>query len=189
MGYLTCTFPLFAALLATIMLVPIHAAADQNDLTLDGLFKQLQAAPNFHAGQALDREIWQAWLRHEDERTESLLTLGTSAMNRGRIDVAMGAFNAAIKRDPNFAEAWNKRATLKFFTGDLEGSVADCAQVLKLEPRHYGALSGLGMIYMTLEDWEGAIRWIEAALEINPQMPNARAALAEARKKFAAEET
>ena len=189
MGYLTRTFPLFAALSATIMLAPMHATADQNDPVLDGLFKQLQAAPNVHAGQALDREIWQAWLRHQDDRTESLLTLGASAMNRGRIDVAMGAFNEAIKRHPNFAEAWNKRATLKFFTGDLEGSVADCAQVLKLEPRHYGALSGLGMIYMTLEDWDGAIRWIEAALEINPHMPGARAALAEARKKFAAEET
>ncbi|MBT6313058.1 MAG: tetratricopeptide repeat protein [Alphaproteobacteria bacterium] len=189
MGYLTRTFPLFAALSATIMLAPMHASADQNDPVLDGLFKQLQAAPNVHAGQALDREIWQAWLRHEDDRTESLLTLGASAMNRGRIDVAMGAFNEAIKRHPDFAEAWNKRATLKFFTGDLEGSVADCAQVLKLEPRHYGALSGLGMIYITLEDWGGAIRWIEAALAINPHMPGARAALAEARKKFAAEET
>lgn len=57
MGYLTRTFPLFAALSATIMLAPMHASADQNDPVLDGLFKQLQAAPNVHAGQALDREI------------------------------------------------------------------------------------------------------------------------------------
>lgn len=176
-------------LLAAAVLAPALATADQNDPALDGLFQKLKAAPNVHAGQAIDRDIWQAWLKHEDDRTESLLQLGAAAMNRGRIDVAMGAFSEAIKRHPEFAEAWNKRATLKFFTGDLEGSVADCAQVLKLEPRHYGALSGLGMIYMALEDWDGAVRWIEAALEINPHMPGARAALAEARKKFAAEET
>lgn len=175
--------------LAALILAPFFAAADQNDPALDGLFEKLRAAPTLEAGRAIDRDIWQAWLRHEDDRTESLLTLGAAAMNRGRIDVAMGAFNDAIKRHPDFAEAWNKRATLKFFTGDLEGSVADCAHVLKLEPRHYGALSGLGMIYMQLEDWEGAIRWIEAALEINPHMPGARAVLAEARKRFAAEET
>lgn len=182
-------FTRMVALLAAMMLAPAMAVADQNDPSLDGLFEKLKAAPNVHAGQALDRDIWRAWLRHEDDRTKSLLQLGAIAMNRGRIDVAMGAFNEAIKRHPEFAEAWNKRATLKFFTGDLKGSVADCANVLKLEPRHYGALSGLGMIYMALEDWAGAIHWLEAALEINPHMPGARAALVEARKKFAAEET
>jgi tetratricopeptide (TPR) repeat protein len=89
--------------------------------------------------------------------------------------LAADIYDAIIKRDPEFAEGWNRRATLRFMTGDYDGSVADIQKVLALEPRHFGALAGLGMIYMAVDEPEGALRAFEAALAIHPHLPAARA--------------
>lgn len=175
------------AFLAALFVLP--AAADQRDPRLDGLFRDLQAAPDLAAAGPIADSIWRIWLEHPDDATQEALLLGAAYMNRGDARQAERAFNEAIERDPEFAEAWNKRATLRYLMGDLDGSVADCAQVLKLEPRHFGALAGLGMIHMAVEDWKGAVRWYEAALAANPHMPGVAAGLTEAKRRLKGDET
>jgi Flp pilus assembly protein TadD len=93
-------------------------------------------------------------------------------MNAGRLDDAEAMFSAIISRKPAFAEAWNKRATVRFFRGDNAGSANDILQVIKLEPRHFGALSGLGMIKVREGDLQGALQAYRAAQRINPFLPN-----------------
>ena len=81
-------------------------------------------------------------------------------------------FSRIIERAPEFAEAWNKRATVRFIAGDHRGSAKDIAQVLQLEPRHFGALSGLGMIHMHNSDWQNALKTYELAFSIHPYLTN-----------------
>jgi tetratricopeptide (TPR) repeat protein len=75
-----------------------------------------------------------------------------------------------VKRKPDFAEGWNKRATVYYLVGDFKRSIADCGQVLKRNPRHFGTLSGLGQIYYRMDDYEKSIEWFRKALEVNPNM-------------------
>jgi len=179
------------ALVAGLWLAALGAAAhaDQTDPRLDELFQRLKAAPDLEAAQPIDREIWRIWLEHPDKRTREVTLIGMSFTNGGRPRLAELAFNEAIDRAPDFAEAWNKRATLRYLVGDYTGSVEDCAHVLQLEPRHYGALAGLGSIHMALKDYEAAVHWFEAALAVNPHMPGVIAALEDAREKALGEET
>ncbi len=163
--------------------------ADQFDPRLDDLFARLKTAPNLSASRKIETEIWGIWLQHPDAKVSEATQAGIGHMNAGEAEAAEADFTRAIERSPDYAEAWNKRATLRYFTGDFKGSVADCAQVLKLEPRHFGALSGLGMIHMAIEDWAGAARWFEEALKVNPHMPGVAASLAEARRRALGRET
>ncbi len=165
------------------------AKADQTDPRLGDLFILLKAAPDLAAAQPIDARIWRIWLEHSDKRTREVTLIGASFMAAGQVELANLAFKEAIERHPDFAEAWNKRATLRYLTGDLAGSVADCAHVLQLEPRHYGALAGLGQIEMALRHWTAAVRWYEAALKVNPHMPGVEAALKTARRQAGGEET
>jgi len=75
-----------------------------------------------------------------------------------------------IRRKPEFAEGWNKRATVYFMAGDYKRSIADCGETLKRNPGHFAALSGLGQIYLRLEDYESSLEWFRRALEVNPNM-------------------
>ena len=183
----TIVRPLLAACLLVGLALP--AAADQTDPRLDALFARLQAAPDAAAAQPIEAEIRRIWLEHPDKRTREVTLIGTGFLNGGRPQLAELAFKEAIQRSPDFAEAWNKRATLRYLVGDYTGSIEDCAHVLKLEPRHFGALAGLGHINMALKDWDAAIRWYKEALAVNPNMPGVIEVLEEARKKALGEET
>ena len=171
---------LLAAFISLWLAVP--AAADQKDPRLEGLFELLRSAPNPAAAQQVEDQIWRIWLEHPHERTREATLIGISFMSQGQARLADLAFKEAIELSPEFAEAWNKRATLRYLTGDLEGSIADCAEVLKLEPRHFGALSGLGLIHMSLEQWDVAAGWFEQALAVYPQAPGMRQNLETARR-------
>ena len=94
-------------------------------------------------------------------------------MQQGDYIHAEGLFSDVIEKDPTFAEAWNKRATLYYIQGRLDESRADIAQTLRLEPRHFGALSGLGLIEVSLGNYETALRAYEQAALVNPHMPQA----------------
>ena len=78
--------------------------------------------------------------------------------------------SAVIEKKPDYAEGWNRRATVYFLAGDLRRSIADCDEVLKRNPGHFGALSGLGQIHLQLDDLPQALRWYRRALEVNPNM-------------------
>ena len=151
--------------------------ADQNDPRLNYLFLQLKAAESAATASEHEDKIWRIWLEHPDKRTREVTLIGIAFMNRGEARLAELAFTEALERNPEFAEAWNKRATLRYMVGDLEGSVADCANVLKLEPRHYGAMAGLGMISASRKNWRRATEWYKRALEIHPYFTGAKIGL------------
>jgi tetratricopeptide (TPR) repeat protein len=95
---------------------------------------------------------------------------GVEQMQAGRHAEAIAVFSRVISGKPDFAEAWNKRATVYYLAGEHRKSLADCEEVLKRNPRHFGALSGAGMVNIALEQYEEAQRWFRRALEVNPNM-------------------
>ena len=161
--------------LATAMLLLAYAPAnaDQTDPKLDTLFAALQTSLSNANAASLEREIWAIWTRYPDDQAiNRQMDRAIKMMNAGRLDDAEAMFSAIISRKPAFAEAWNKRATVRFFRGDDAGSANDILQVIKLEPRHFGALSGLGMIKVREGDLQGALQAYRAAQRINPFLPN-----------------
>ncbi|MDB2638076.1 tetratricopeptide repeat protein [Alphaproteobacteria bacterium] len=161
--------------LATAMLLLAYtpANADQNDPKLDKLFAALQTSLSNANAASLEREIWAIWTRYPDDQAINYqMDRAIKMINAGQLDDAEAMFSAIISRKPAFAEAWNKRATVRFFRGDDAGSANDILQVIKLEPRHFGALSGLGMIKVREGDLQGALQAYRAAQRINPFLPN-----------------
>lgn len=109
---------------------------------------------------------------------------GIIAMNQGRIDDADVLFGRLIFLNPDFTEAWNKRATLRFIKGDYAGSEADIYEVLIRQPRHFGALSGLGLINMKLGEWRKAVDAYESLLGVYPHSPDAKTYLPALKRKL-----
>lgn len=148
-----------------------QAHSDQRDPALDGLFDTLQRTASDNVAETVTAEIWNRWTEFEDDDDASkLMQIGIALMDRGRFENAEALFSRIIDTHPEFAEAWNKRATVRFMRGDDSGSRADIARVIDLEPRHFGALSGLGMIYIREGDLQAALQAYEAALRINPHL-------------------
>ena len=117
-----------------------------------------------------ERALWQVWSRSGDAEADRLLAAGTAQMGNGRIKEAIATFNRVLQRRPGFAEGWNKRATAYYLDGNFPKSLADCAEVMKRNPQHFGALSGYGQIYVQLEDYDKALEYFRRALTVNPNM-------------------
>ena len=117
-----------------------------------------------------ERGLWALWSRSGDPGVDQLMARGVDEMEAGRHGAAIATFSEVVKRKPDFAEGWNKRATVYFLAGEFQKSIADCDQVLRRNPGHFGALSGLGQIYFQLERYEEALAWFRKALEVNPNM-------------------
>jgi tetratricopeptide (TPR) repeat protein len=150
------------------------AGAAQDDERLSTMFDKLQLAETDLRAQRLEAQIWQIWLERDDKVSSNLIRDGSIAMSTRNYSVALSKFNELVEHDPEFAEAWNKRATLYYLMGDYDASVRDIERTLALEPRHFGALSGLGLIFMAIGNDAAAIASFEKALEINPHMPGPR---------------
>jgi tetratricopeptide (TPR) repeat protein len=133
------------------------------------LHERLRDESSFVRGFA-EQGLWLLWSRSGDAEIDRLMARGTEAMQAGRHSEAVGVFSTIIGRNPDFAEGWNRRATVYYLAGQYEKSIADCHEVLKRNPRHFGALSGMGQIYFQLEDYEKALAWYRRALEVNPNM-------------------
>lgn len=165
--------PLAAAALAVLVLAAVPAAADQNDPRLDTLFGDLQSADG-PAALKVQNRIWEVWHQSGSDTVDLLMIDAREAMKHGQMEQAEAQYDAVVDLAPEFAEGWNRRATLRFMQGDLTGSIEDINHVLNLEPRHFGAYSGLGMIYDRLGQPEAALKAFEAALGINPHMAQIR---------------
>lgn len=149
--------------------LPGSGACDQTDPRLGPLFEQLKTATQPEAASSIERRIWEIWLESSDPAVESLMEDGVGAMNRGDYGAALETFDQMVVLAPEFAEAWNKRATVHYVLGNLHESLADIDATLKLEPHHFGALSGRGLVYVKLGDYEQALSAFEDALDVSPQ--------------------
>ncbi len=159
-----------SALIFSSSLVP----ADQKDDRLDNLFKTLSSSSDKQIIRSIENQIWEIWFAHPNSDVERLMQIGIQRMNNNRQTEAMVIFNHLVKNFPDYAEAWNRRATLHYILGNYQQSITDIERVLFLEPRHFGALSGLGLVYLQLDQLNKAKQAFEDLIEIHPNSPNAR---------------
>jgi tetratricopeptide (TPR) repeat protein len=117
-----------------------------------------------------EEAIWVVWSRSGDAEIDRLFEQGIDEMNAGRAKESLAIFTRIIERKPEFAEGWNKRATVYFVIGDFDRSLADCAEVLKRNPVHFGALAGCGQIYAQTGEYEKALDHFRRALAVNPNL-------------------
>ena len=121
-----------------------------------------------------EQALWEIWSRSGNQEIARLFETGTHALSQGQWPEAVAAFTKIIDRDPDFAEGWNKRATAYYLMGEYQKSLADCDEVVKRNPLHYGALSGYGMIYIQLDQPAKALEYFERALAVNPNLDGVR---------------
>jgi tetratricopeptide (TPR) repeat protein len=197
---MTFRFPawtLGSAILVAVMLVIMPAAfAQQDDLPdpspkqkklpeapsklpkvpadrtrgLDFLFGALKAAPDDASAKAVEGRIWALWLQTPSDTAALLMSRAKAAIDARQMDVAIKLLDATIKLRPDYIEAWNRRATVYYLQNDYGHSLADIQQVLAREPRHFGALAGLGMIMQELGDDKHALEAFRKALAVNPHL-------------------
>ena len=127
--------------------------------------------------QAAEQAIWRVWSRSGDEAADRIFAIGMSQMQEGNLPEAAKTFGRVISLKPEFAEAWNKRATVYFLMGEDDLSLLDCAEVIKRNPQHFGVLAGYGQIYVRKGDLVTALDYFERALDINPNMEGVRASI------------
>jgi tetratricopeptide (TPR) repeat protein len=155
------------------LFVTAHAVAAQDDPRLDTLFKRLAAATDAHEAEIVENAIWTIWHQSGDADVDALLAYGIRAMAGGLNELALQAFTEVTRRAPRFAEGWNKRATVNYMMERNEDSIADIEKTLALEPRHFGALSGLGLVNLALGRDEAALEAFRRALAVDPHLPGA----------------
>ena len=156
--------------LVFVLLYGAAAGAGQEDARLDGLFERLKSTQDKAEAARIERRIWRIWMQADREDLNVLMRQGARAMSSNDFGLAMESFNALIRLAPTLAEAWNKRATLYYLMRNFDASIADVKQTLALEPRHFGAIVGLGLMYDQLGDQPAALRAFREGLKINPHM-------------------
>ncbi|MEX2241980.1 MAG: tetratricopeptide repeat protein [Burkholderiales bacterium] len=148
-----------------VVWVANHGRMDDTGL----LMKRLHDESPFVRGYA-EQGLWLLWSRSGDAEIDRVMARGVEEMQSGHYDEAVATFSEVIRRRPDFAEGWNKRATALYLAGAYRRSLADCDEVLKRNPQHFGALSGYGQIYFQLGELGKAIEWWRRALDANPNM-------------------
>jgi tetratricopeptide (TPR) repeat protein len=137
---------------------------------LDFLFGALKAAPDEASAKHVEARIWALWMQTPSDTAALLMARAKAAMDAKQADVALKLLDAVIKLRPEYVEAWNRRATLYYMQNDYTHSLEDIEQVLSREPRHFGALAGLGMIMQDLGDDKRALDAFRKALAVNPHL-------------------
>ena len=135
---------------------------------LDELFGRLETAKAEDEGDAIVAEIWKLWLQSGDADIDELMQQAILLMGQGIGTLAMPILDDIVKRLPDWAEGWNKRATMLYIMGEHDRSLADIERVLALEPRHFGAMAGIGLIRMDKGEYREALAALRMALAINP---------------------
>jgi tetratricopeptide (TPR) repeat protein len=149
------------------------AAARLGDIGTMADMKALAAAlrdSDADTRERAEESMWRIWARSGNAEVDRLYRTGIEQMSAGDVDKAIATFTRVIEIAPAFAEGWNKRATLYFVAGDLRKSLADCDEVMKRNPYHFGALAGYAQIYVKLERYERALEYSRRALEVNPNL-------------------
>jgi tetratricopeptide (TPR) repeat protein len=137
---------------------------------LDFLFGALKAAPDAETGKAIEERIWALWFVSGSDTADLLMTRVKSAFDSKDLDLAVQLLDAVVEIKPDYVEAWNRRATIWFMKKDYGRALADIRQVLAREPRHFGALSGLGLIMQEFGDEKRALEVFRRALAVHPHI-------------------
>jgi tetratricopeptide (TPR) repeat protein len=138
--------------------------------SIDFLFEALKAAPDAETAKLIENRIWALWFTSGSDTADLLMTRVKQAMEANDADLALRLLDSIIELKPEYAEAWNRRATLYFTKKDYAHALADISQVLAREPRHFGALTGLGMILQDMGEDKRALEAFRRALEIDPHL-------------------
>ena len=152
--------------------------AEDRKNELDKLFSQLKNSKNLSSAQIVEKKIWEIWLIHPSDdrrgfRLTELLIQGSRLMNMGELSKAYKLFTTIIATEPDWSEAWNKRATVLYLMNQYQSSLDDIKITLTLEPRHFGALSGQALNYIELKQYEKAIQSYKSAQKIYPLLDSA----------------
>ena len=155
-------------LIILIILFSNFAQADQKDERLIELFDKLFLSTKNMEASKLLFNIWDIWSIADNQETQIIFDEANLFMDVGELDNAIELLTKVVKQSPEFAEGWNKRATVYFLKGELNRSISDIEKTLNLEPRHFGALDGLAEIYLMQDDLVGAAVIYRRILEIIP---------------------
>jgi tetratricopeptide (TPR) repeat protein len=137
---------------------------------LDFLFEALKIAPDEATAKQIEQRIWALWFVSQSDTANLLMTRVRTAIEAKDLDLALRLLNSLVKIRPDYVEAWNRRATIYFMKNDYGKSLADIREVLKREPRHFGALSGLGLILQEVGDDRHALEVYRRALSVYPRL-------------------
>ena len=161
----------------------IIADSKDKDVKLNHLFEQLKKSNNYTIALEIEKKIWNIWSTHptQDKLTQSLAK-GSDLMSKGDLETAYKIFSTIIDSAPDWAEGWNKRATVLYLMGRYQDSLNDIDEVLKLEKRHFGALAGQGLVQTKLKNYEKAIISYQAAQKIYPSMSAAKTMIPQLRQ-------
>ena len=157
-----------APLLLVLFALPAFAGEAEDKAALDQLFAQLRVAPDAETAQEIDQRIWAYWTNPSDPTLAGRMRDVMSARSMGDPMGAIKLLDQLVQDYPDYAEGWNQRATMYYAVGNYEQSIADCARVLELEPRHFGALSGRALMYLGLGKRALALKDMATALAIHP---------------------
>jgi tetratricopeptide (TPR) repeat protein len=139
-------------------------------MSLDRLFDALKVAPDNESAKYVENRIWAMWVATDSDTTTLLMTRVKAAVDAKDLDLGIKLLTAIIDIKPDYIEAWNRRATIYYMKKDFDDSLSDIHEVLKREPRHFGALSGLGMIMQELGDDKHALEAFRRALAVHPHL-------------------
>ena len=140
----------------------------EKDEVVENLLNNLQVAENKVSADEIRRKIWYKWIYSINEKLLQKLQFALDEFYSGRLQSAEKAFTLLIKEDPSYIEGWNKRATIRYMLDDLEGSLRDIDKVLKLQPRHVGAISGLGLIYFKKKQYSKSLKSYQVLGKLDP---------------------
>lgn len=174
-----CLAPVLACVLAGGA-----AHADQTNVALGPLFAQLQASAQPDERAQIEHQIWELWSQSGRAEVDQAFALGARAMAAGEFKLAVEWFGRVVELAPTFAEGWNKRATAHYLASNLDESVRDIQKTLALEPRHFGALAGMGLIFMQRGDLAGALLAFEQVLVVHPYSASAQVHVRELRARL-----
>jgi tetratricopeptide (TPR) repeat protein len=154
---------------------------------LGPLFERLQATKDPAEGKRVGYQIWQEWILAGSDTIDILMSKDIREMECRTFETALNTFSAILALEPKLPEVWNKRATVHFLMGDFASSVRDIEKTLEFEPCHFGALSGLGMVYEELDNEEAALGAFEAAARHRPAIGGLDMEIRDLRRKVKGE--
>ena len=163
------------------------APADSKQSRIDNLFQQLKRERNEKAAERIAGQIWDQWFQSGSASVDLMMQWAQKATQEQKYDVALDFLDQVITLDPKYAEGWNRRATVHFLMSNYAKSMSDIDHTLALEPRHFGALSGMAQILKNTGRKEAALQVYQRVLEIYPMMRNAQNEVATISEELAGE--